>query len=129
MLYLEVPEPKYSPTGSSQIGVDSSISGFVRGDLLIPEWPGLPAVVIRMAMPERPVDKDGNAPAAEDEIRAPGNVAGIEAPSSHACCPQRAAQCELWCGVLVPDAAHQSASCSWGEAICHIGADVELGRS
>lgn len=81
---LEVPNPNDAPAECVQFCVDPAVSLLVPGDLGVPVRPAPSRPILaRMAMPERPVDKDRDARATEGEVGLPGKARAMASPASN----------------------------------------------
>jgi hypothetical protein len=109
---LTLPDGDHSPTRNLKFMFRSSVARDVTLELVLPELrTGLrgvrqPAVV---PVPEAAVDKEGDAPAAKDDVRLARKVPGME-PKSVAHCVQEPANGHFRARVAASDAAHEGAA-------------------
>jgi hypothetical protein len=83
-LCLEVPKPEHAPAGSLELLVDGSVSLAVASNLRVPEWAGLAAIVVRVAVPEGAVYEDSEPAASKHKVRTARDVSRVQSPTSNA---------------------------------------------
>jgi hypothetical protein len=89
---LEVPEADDDPPGLLELCIYAGVPSPVSVDLLIPEFSGLPPVVVRVPMPERAVHENGHLSTDPSEIRTSGDRSGVQSPAAQSRRPKGAAK-------------------------------------
>src|SRR5438132_695604 len=111
VLNIEIPEPQNTPASFSEHCVLLAVAGDISLDLLVPvAAPTTRLPLARVAVPERPVDKDGDLPACEGHVDSATGSTPVATKSPEALAPQCGTEQLLGSRVRAADARHDAAS-------------------